>query len=120
MRPDIPGGGACNSRGIALRLAEDDIFACRAGTPPGAGDRFRIAFGFLTGEVVRRITGESPGTVFREEIAEPPGAEIPAVNGHGSVRSAASIHFILANGGMARAQRIYVGGGSPQRFGNVD
>lgn len=27
--------------------------------------------GFLIGEVVRRITGRSPGTVFRQEIAEP-------------------------------------------------
>jgi CubicO group peptidase (beta-lactamase class C family) len=31
--------------------------------------------GFLVGEVVRRITGKSLGTVFREEIAEPLGAD---------------------------------------------
>ena len=32
-----------------------------------------ITQGFLVGEVVRRITGKSLGTVFREEIAEPLG-----------------------------------------------
>lgn len=31
--------------------------------------------GYLVGEVVRRITGRSLGTVFREEIAEPLGAD---------------------------------------------
>ena len=31
--------------------------------------------GFLVGEVVRRVTGRSLGTVFREEIAEPLGAD---------------------------------------------
>ena len=34
-----------------------------------------ITFGFLVGEIVRRITGKSLGTVFREEIAEPLGAD---------------------------------------------
>ena len=33
--------------------------------------------GYLVGEVVRRITGRSLGTVFREEIAEPLGADFP-------------------------------------------
>ncbi len=31
--------------------------------------------GFLIGEVVRRITGRTPGTFFREEISEPLGAD---------------------------------------------
>jgi CubicO group peptidase (beta-lactamase class C family) len=31
--------------------------------------------GFLVGEVVRRVTGKSLGTVFREEIAQPLGAD---------------------------------------------
>lgn len=34
-----------------------------------------ITQGYLVGEVVRRITGRSLGTVFREEIAEPLGAD---------------------------------------------
>ncbi len=34
-----------------------------------------ITQGYLVGEVVRRITGKSLGTVFRQEIAEPLGAD---------------------------------------------
>lgn len=34
-----------------------------------------ISFGFLVGELVRRITGRSLGTYFREELAEPLGLE---------------------------------------------
>lgn len=34
-----------------------------------------VTQGYLVGEVVRRITGRSLGTVFREEIAEPLGAD---------------------------------------------
>jgi CubicO group peptidase (beta-lactamase class C family) len=30
-----------------------------------------ITFGFLLGEVIRRITGKTPGTFFRDEVAEP-------------------------------------------------
>ncbi|MBC7505559.1 MAG: beta-lactamase family protein [Sandarakinorhabdus sp.] len=42
------------------------------GTAPGYHG---ITQGFLVGEVIRRITGETPGTVFRTEIAEPLGAD---------------------------------------------
>jgi len=43
---------------------------------PGTASGYHVVtFGFLIGEVVRRITGKSPGTVFREEIAEPLGAD---------------------------------------------
>ena len=42
------------------------------GTAPGY---HAITQGYLVGEVVRRITGKSLGTVFREEIAEPLGAD---------------------------------------------
>jgi CubicO group peptidase (beta-lactamase class C family) len=34
-----------------------------------------ITFGHLVGEVVRRITGKTPGTFFRDEVAEPLGAD---------------------------------------------
>ena len=44
--------------------------------PPGAAPGYHaITQGYLVGEVVRRITGRSLGTVFREEIAEPLGAD---------------------------------------------
>jgi CubicO group peptidase (beta-lactamase class C family) len=42
--------------------------------------------GYLVGEVVRRVTGQSLGTVFRKEIAEPLGADfhigLPATEDH--------------------------------------
>lgn len=44
----------------------------KPGTAPGY---HAVTQGYLVGEVVRRITGKSLGTVFREEIAEPLGAD---------------------------------------------
>ncbi len=53
------------------------------GTAPGY---HAVTQGYLVGEVVRRITGRSLGTVFREEIAEPLGADfhigLPASEDH--------------------------------------
>ena len=44
--------------------------------PPGTASGYHaITQGYLVGEVVRRVTGKSLGTVFREEIAEPLGAD---------------------------------------------
>jgi len=43
---------------------------------PGTASGYHVTtFGFLIGEVVRRITGKTLGTVFREEIAEPLSAD---------------------------------------------
>jgi CubicO group peptidase (beta-lactamase class C family) len=53
------------------------------GTAPGY---HALTQGYLVGEVVRRIAGRSLGTVFREEIAEPLGADfhigLPASEDH--------------------------------------
>jgi CubicO group peptidase (beta-lactamase class C family) len=54
---------------------------------PGTASGYHaITQGYLVGEVVRRITGKSLGTVFREEIAEPLGADfhigLPASEDH--------------------------------------
>jgi CubicO group peptidase (beta-lactamase class C family) len=44
--------------------------------PPGTASGYHaITQGYLVGEVVRRITGQSLGTFFRKEIAEPLGAD---------------------------------------------
>ena len=44
--------------------------------PPGTQSGYHaLTQGYLVGEVIRRITGKSLGTVFREEIAEPLGAD---------------------------------------------
>jgi CubicO group peptidase (beta-lactamase class C family) len=43
---------------------------------PGSAPGYHaMTQGYLVGEVIRRITGKSIGTVFREEIAEPLGAD---------------------------------------------
>jgi CubicO group peptidase (beta-lactamase class C family) len=44
--------------------------------PPGTASGYHaLTQGYLVGEVVRRITGRSIGTFFRQEIAEPLGAD---------------------------------------------
>jgi CubicO group peptidase (beta-lactamase class C family) len=43
---------------------------------PGTASGYHaVTQGFLVGEVVRRVTGRTLGTVFREEVAEPLGAD---------------------------------------------
>jgi CubicO group peptidase (beta-lactamase class C family) len=43
---------------------------------PGDGSGYHaVTQGFLQGELVRRVTGKSIGTFFREEVAEPLGAD---------------------------------------------
>jgi CubicO group peptidase (beta-lactamase class C family) len=43
---------------------------------PGTASGYHaVTMGFLVGEVVRRVTGKTMGTVFREEIAGPLGAD---------------------------------------------
>ena len=43
---------------------------------PGEGSGYHaVTQGFLQGEIIRRVTGKSLGTFFREEIAEPLGAD---------------------------------------------
>ncbi len=45
--------------------------------PPGAAHGYHVnTFGFLVGEVARRVTGRSLGTLLREEIAGPLEADI--------------------------------------------
>ncbi|MFG1605995.1 serine hydrolase domain-containing protein [Actinoplanes sp. NPDC049265] len=54
---------------------------------PGTASGYHVVtHGFLIGEIIRRITGRTLGTVFREEIAEPLGADfhigLPATEDH--------------------------------------
>jgi CubicO group peptidase (beta-lactamase class C family) len=45
--------------------------------PPGAGHGYHVnTFGFLGGELLRRITGRTPGEFLRGEIAGPLGADL--------------------------------------------
>jgi CubicO group peptidase (beta-lactamase class C family) len=44
---------------------------------PGSTHGYHVnTFGFLTGEVVRRVSGESIGSFFRREVAQPLGADV--------------------------------------------
>ena len=44
--------------------------------PPGTASGYHsLTFGYLLGEIVRRITGRTMGTFFREEVAGPLGAD---------------------------------------------
>jgi CubicO group peptidase (beta-lactamase class C family) len=45
--------------------------------PPGTGHGYHVnTFGFLAGEVIRRATGTTVGTLLRDEIAGPLGADV--------------------------------------------
>jgi CubicO group peptidase (beta-lactamase class C family) len=53
-----------------LLAAQEPLF------PPGSTSGYQaITFGYLVGEVVRRITGQTCGAFFRSEIARPLGAD---------------------------------------------
>ena len=39
--------------------------------PGSASGYHALTFGHLVGEVIRRVTGRSPGAFFRDEIAQP-------------------------------------------------
>src|SRR5207302_10833093 len=43
--------------------------------PGSASGYHAVTFGYLVGEVVRRITGRTPGRFLRDEIAGPLGAD---------------------------------------------
>ena len=72
--------------GWDARLAMDDLYDWEKCTSllaaqapwwePGTASGYHaVTQGYLVGEVIRRITGRTVGTFFREEIAEPLGAE---------------------------------------------
>jgi CubicO group peptidase (beta-lactamase class C family) len=67
--------------------ATSELAAQEPAWEPGTESGYHaFTFGHLVGEVVRRITGRTLGTFFREEIAEPLGADfhigLPAEHDH--------------------------------------
>ena len=45
--------------------------------PPGSAYMYHaVTYGYLVGEVIRRVAGKTPGTFFREEIAGPLGLQM--------------------------------------------
>src|SRR5579872_1696401 len=84
------------------RLLADQAPAWVPGTEPGYHSN---TFGYLVGEVVRRVTGRSLGTVFRQEIAEP---------------LAADFHIGLPASEDARVADLIPPPGPPERHLSVD
>ncbi len=71
VRKPLPAGSLYDWEVMTQALAEQEPW-----WTPGDGHGYHaLTFGFLVGEVVRRITGKSLGTVFREELAEPLGLD---------------------------------------------
>lgn len=52
-----------------------DLWAGHADEHGRPWERDTLSQGFLQGEIVRRVTGRSIGTFFREEVAGPLGAD---------------------------------------------
>ncbi|MFD1935309.1 MULTISPECIES: serine hydrolase domain-containing protein [Nonomuraea] len=71
LRDPLPSGALYDWKLMAERLAGEEPF-----WEPGTRHGYHaLTFGFLVGEVVRRVSGRSLGTFFREEIAEPLGLD---------------------------------------------
>jgi len=67
----IPRGGVCDWD-LMIRMIEDQEPQFAPGTRVGYSP---LMYGWLVGEVIRRITGKSLGTFFREEVATPVDAD---------------------------------------------
>src|SRR4051812_47469989 len=71
LREPIPEGGLCD-----WDLVVDALAAQEPLWEPGTRHGYHaLVFGHLVGEVVRRVSGRSLGTLFRDEIAEPLGLD---------------------------------------------
>lgn len=71
LREPLPPGAFYDWKLMADRLAGQEPF-----WEPGTAHGYHaLTFGYLVGEVVRRVSGRSLGTLFREEVAEPLGLE---------------------------------------------
>jgi CubicO group peptidase (beta-lactamase class C family) len=71
LREPLPPGAFYDWKLMADRLAGEEPF-----WEPGTVHGYHaLTFGYLVGEVVRRVSGCSLGTFFREEVAEPLGLE---------------------------------------------
>ena len=89
--------------------------------PPGSAHGYHATtFGWLVGEVVRRVSGKTLGTYFHDEIAGPLGAEffvgLPASEEHRVARLISFLESLEAGGSL---QDLTAGGGSAQRPGRV-
>jgi CubicO group peptidase (beta-lactamase class C family) len=82
IRKPLPDGAALEWNTIVEALAEQAPW-----WPPGTAHGYHVnTFGFLAGELVHRIDGRSIGTLLRQDVAGPLGADIhiglPAAEHH--------------------------------------
>ena len=71
FRDDLPDGSALNWDYMCDRVAAEDPW-----WEPGSRNGYHLmSFGWVAGELVRRASGQNLGTFFREEVAEPAGAD---------------------------------------------
>jgi CubicO group peptidase (beta-lactamase class C family) len=72
VRRRLPAGAMLDWEMMTAALAEQVPW-----WKPGTAHGYHVnTFGFLVGEVVRRITGQTVGRVFRDEVAGPLGADV--------------------------------------------
>jgi CubicO group peptidase (beta-lactamase class C family) len=72
VRAPLPRGSMLDWQVMVTALAAEPPW-----WPPGAGHGYHVnTFGFLAGEVIRRVTGTSVGAMLRDEIAGPLGADV--------------------------------------------
>ncbi len=70
--PDLPEGALYDWDRVTAALAEQEPW-----WTPGAGHGYHVhTFGYLVGEIVRRVAGERIGSFLLREIADPLGAEV--------------------------------------------
>jgi CubicO group peptidase (beta-lactamase class C family) len=72
LRAPLPRGSVLDWRLMVTELAAEQPW-----WPPGSGHGYHVnTFGFLAGEVIRRVTGTTVGAMLRDEIAGPLGADV--------------------------------------------
>ena len=71
MRAPLAPGDCCDWDAMIAHLEREEAW-----WPPGTRNGYHmINFGWTVGELVRRVSGRTLGTFFREELAEPLGAD---------------------------------------------
>jgi len=72
LRDPMPDGSMLDRPVLVSALAAEPPW-----WPPGSAHGYHVnTFGFLAGEVIRRVTGMTVGAVLRDEIAGPLGADV--------------------------------------------
>ena len=72
VRRRLPPGAMLDWSAMTAALAGQEPW-----WPPGTGHGYHVnTFGFLVGEVIRRVTGTTVGKLLRDEIAGPLGADV--------------------------------------------